>query len=80
MSGDLAREPTGNGGEGLSKGDEEVSMIAGSRPNKRKRSEDEGPRGGWVRGRPYSEHLYYRRLTKKRLRRERAKLKSKVGR
>jgi len=33
----------------------------------------------WVRGRPYNEHLYYRRLAKKRLRRERAKVKAKVG-
>ena len=30
----------------------------------------------WIRGRPYNEHLYYRRETKRRLRRERAKLRS----
>jgi hypothetical protein len=56
-------------------------MIAGTRPNKSRGSAEW--RGGfrvWIRGRPYNEHLYYRRLTKKRLRRERAKLKSKIGR
>lgn len=53
-------------------------MIAGTRPNKSKRRSS--VERGWIRGRPYNEHLYYRRLAKKRLRRERAKLKVKAGR
>jgi hypothetical protein len=43
------------------------------RPNKVK---NEHKLRDWVRGRPYNEHLYYRRETKKRLRRERRKVKA----